>query len=76
MDLNSPTQRIEDGKRPKPHYRGLIHGSVSLFKERGIGGVYRGVAAVTLRQGANSAVRMGSYSWLKGILYGTEDKLL
>jgi solute carrier family 25 citrate transporter 1 len=58
--------RIEDGKRPQPRYRGLIHGSVSLVRERGIGGIYRGLAAVTMRQGANSAVRMGSYNWLKG----------
>lgn len=29
-------------------------------------GLYRAVVATTMRQGGNSAVRMGSYSWLKG----------
>lgn len=61
------TALIEDGKRAQRQYRGLIHGSISLVKERGIGGIYRGATAVTIRQGANSGVRMGSYSWLKGM---------
>lgn len=60
--------RIEDGKRAVPKYKGLVHGSISLVKERGIGGVYRGVVAVTMRQGGNSAVRLGSYNWLKGMI--------
>lgn len=60
------TALIEDGKRAQPRYRGLMHGSTLLIKERGFGGVYRGATAVTIRQGANSAVRMGVYSWLKG----------
>jgi solute carrier family 25 citrate transporter 1 len=60
------TALIEDGKRAQPRYRSLVHGSILLVKERGLDGVYRGVTAVTLRQGANSAVRMGTYSWLKG----------
>lgn len=57
---------IEDGKRDKPRYRGLFHGTKSLVKERGLGGIYRGLFAVTIRQSANSAVRMGSYNWMKG----------
>lgn len=61
------TALIEDGRRRHRQYRGLVHGSMSLVKERGIGGIYRGATAVTLRQGANSGVRMGSYSWLKGL---------
>jgi len=65
------TALIEDGKRAAPKYRGLVHGSISLIRERGIGGVYRGVFAVTMRQGGNSAVRMGSYNWLKGLVQAT-----
>ena len=33
-----------------------------------MGGIYQGAAAVTLRQGANSGVRLGTYSWLRGML--------
>lgn len=61
------TALIEDGKRAQRRYRGLVHGSIALCKERGIGGIYRGATAVTIRQGANSGVRMGSYSWLKSL---------
>lgn len=64
------TALIDDGKRAQPRYSGLIHGCRSLVKERGLGGIYRGATAVTIRQGANSAVRMGSYSWLKGQFCG------
>lgn len=60
------TALIDDAKSSQRKYRGLIHGSTALVKERGIGGIYRGATAVTLRQAANSGVRMGSYSWLKG----------
>lgn len=60
------TALIEDGRRAQRQYKGLVHGSISLVKERGVGGIYRGATAVTIRQAANSGVRMGSYSWLKG----------
>lgn len=40
------TKLIDDAKRPDPRYRGLIHGTVSIIREEGIGGVYRGLFPV------------------------------
>lgn len=36
-----------------------------IIKEEGITGIYRGVSAVILRQGANSAVRLTAYDLIK-----------
>ncbi|KUJ07783.1 mitochondrial inner membrane citrate transporter [Mollisia scopiformis] len=62
------TALIEDAKRARPQYRGMIHGTISLIKETGIGGVYRGVSAVTMRQVSVSFARMLSFSSMKAIL--------
>ena len=69
------TKLIHDALGSKPKYTGLIHGIFSNFayiigtktiiKEEGISGIYRGVSAVILRQGANSAVRLTSYDLIK-----------
>ena len=40
-------------------------GTKTIIKEEGISGIYRGVSAVILRQGANSAVRLTSYDLIK-----------
>ncbi|KAI0728803.1 mitochondrial tricarboxylate transporter [Fomitopsis betulina] len=65
------TKLIDDAKRPDPRYRGLIHGTVSIIREEGIGGVYRGLFPVMMRQGANSAVRFTTYTTLKQFVLGT-----
>ncbi|GHJ88324.1 hypothetical protein NliqN6_4726 [Naganishia liquefaciens] len=65
------TKLIEDSRRPQPRYRGLIHGSAQIVKEEGIGGIYRGLLPVMMRQGANSAVRFTSYSALKQAVQGS-----
>ena len=46
--LNSDvrTKLIDDAKRPDPRYRGLVHGTVSIVREEGIGGIYRGLFPV------------------------------
>lgn len=36
-----------------------------IIKEEGVSGIYRGVSAVILRQGANSAVRLTAYDLIK-----------
>jgi len=64
------TKLIDDSKRPQPQYKGLVHGTVSIVREEGIRGVYRGLFPVMLRQGANSAVRFTSYSMLKQFVQG------
>lgn len=40
------TKLIDDQKLAQPRYRGLVHGTLSIVKEEGIGGVYRGLGPV------------------------------
>ncbi|KAH8551522.1 mitochondrial carrier domain-containing protein [Umbelopsis sp. PMI_123] len=59
------TKLIHDKNSSNPQYKGLIHGTSSIIKNEGLGGVYRGLFPVMMRQGANSAVRFTSYTTLK-----------
>lgn len=74
------TKLIHDQNSAAPKYKGLVHGMYYLHarqyrlilkgtrmivRQEGLGGIYRGVSAVILRQGANSAVRLTSYDLLK-----------
>ncbi|RUP47678.1 hypothetical protein BC936DRAFT_145455, partial [Jimgerdemannia flammicorona] len=66
--LNPPdtrTKLIHDQNTPNPKYRGLIHGVTTIVRAEGLGGIYRGLFPVMMRQGANSAVRFSVYSTLK-----------
>jgi solute carrier family 25 citrate transporter 1 len=65
------TKLIDDAKRPNPQYRGLVHGTVSIVKQEGLSGIYRGLFPVMMRQGANSAVRFTTYATLKQFVQGT-----
>lgn len=66
------TKLIDDGKRAVPKYpRGLVPGTAAIVREEGIRGIYRGLFPVMLRQGANSAVRFGTYSTLKNFVSGS-----
>ncbi|CDZ96343.1 mitochondrial tricarboxylate transporter [Phaffia rhodozyma] len=64
------TKLIEDSRRPDPQFRGLAHGTSSIIRSEGFAGIYRGLSAVMLRQGANSAVRFTTYSTLKQLVQG------
>ncbi|KAL5498138.1 hypothetical protein ACEPAH_2268 [Sanghuangporus vaninii] len=64
------TKLIDDSKRPNPQYRGLVHGTMSIVREEGIFGIYRGLFPVMMRQGANSAVRFTTYTTLKQFVQG------
>uniref|UniRef100_A0A0W0GBM7 Putative mitochondrial tricarboxylate transporter n=1 Tax=Moniliophthora roreri TaxID=221103 RepID=A0A0W0GBM7_MONRR len=65
------TKLIDDAHRSNPQYRGLVHGTVSIVRQEGILGIYRGLFPVMMRQGANSAVRFTTYSTLKQFVQGT-----
>ncbi|KAK7677136.1 hypothetical protein QCA50_019845 [Cerrena zonata] len=65
------TKLIDDAKSPNPKYRGLLHGTVSIVREEGIRGIYRGLFPVVMRQGANSAVRFTTYTTLKQFVQST-----
>lgn len=40
------TKLIDDAKNTNPKYRGLIHGTVTIVREEGLRGVYRGLFPV------------------------------
>ncbi|OLN87463.1 Tricarboxylate transport protein 1 [Colletotrichum chlorophyti] len=66
----TPTERvktalIDDAKAGARKYAGGTHALYTMFKEHGVGEVYRGLVSTTLKQSATSAVRMGSYNVLK-----------
>lgn len=59
------TQLIDDRKSAKPRMRGFLHAVPIIARERGIAGFFAGFVPTTARQAANSAVRFGSYNFLK-----------
>ncbi|CEH13650.1 mitochondrial tricarboxylate transporter [Ceraceosorus bombacis] len=63
------TRLIEDGKKPKSErlYKGLISGSAAIVRAEGIRGIYKGLVPTMARQGANSAVRLTTYSTLRAL---------
>ena len=40
------TKLIDDAKNPNPRYRGLVHGTMSIVKQEGVFGIYRGLFPV------------------------------
>lgn len=63
------TRLIDDARRPlaERKYKGLFSGSAQILKSEGIAGVYKGLGPTMMRQGANSAVRLTTYSYLKAL---------
>ena len=59
------TKLIQDQNQATPRFKNALHGTRLMFAESGIRGIYRGMGAVVARQGANSAVRMSSYSIIR-----------
>ena len=45
-DAYPRTKLIEDSRRPNPQYRGLVHGTVSIVRQEGLRGIYRGLFPV------------------------------
>jgi solute carrier family 25 citrate transporter 1 len=60
-----PLSSIDDRKSAKPRLRGFLHAVPIIARERGIRGFFQGFVPTTARQAANSAVRFGSYGFLK-----------
>lgn len=50
--------------------RGFLHGTKIIAQEKGIRGFFQGFVPTTIRQGANSGCRFGSYAGLKHIAQG------
>ncbi|KAK0121936.1 hypothetical protein ONS95_010210 [Cadophora gregata] len=61
------TKLIDDRNRPGgPQYRSTLSAIFHLIRTEGIGGFYRGVVPVTLKQSSNAVVRFTSYNLLLG----------
>lgn len=63
--VSLPLHSIDDRKRPVPRMRGFLHAVPIIYRERGVAGFFAGFVPTTARQAANSAVRFGSYNFLK-----------
>ncbi|KAI9687872.1 MAG: hypothetical protein M1822_001953 [Bathelium mastoideum] len=65
----TPTERIKtaliDDARTERRFRGPFHAAAVIWKEHGLGGIYRGFAGTTLKQAGATAFRMGTYNILK-----------
>jgi len=57
--------RIDDRKSANPRMRGFLHAVPIIARERGIRGFFQGFVPTTARQASNSAVRFGSYTFLR-----------
>lgn len=58
------TALIDDAKGAR-RFRSGPHAASLLIREQGVTALYRGLVSTTMKQSATSAVRMGSYNWLK-----------
>lgn len=63
------TRLIDDARKTKPErrYIGLVSGSAQILREEGLAGVYKGLGPTMIRQGANSAVRLTTYSSMRAL---------
>eukprot|EP01108_Squamamoeba_japonica_P006610 TRINITY_DN5400_c0_g1_i1.p1 TRINITY_DN5400_c0_g1~~TRINITY_DN5400_c0_g1_i1.p1 ORF type:complete len:319 (+),score=95.38 TRINITY_DN5400_c0_g1_i1:63-1019(+) len=48
---------IHDNNSAKPKYKGLVHGTATIVKAEGFGGIYKGLTPTILKQGSNQAIR-------------------
>ncbi|RSH90431.1 hypothetical protein EHS25_001036 [Saitozyma podzolica] len=65
------TKLIQDASSPSPMYTSSLNGTIAICRTEGFGGVYRGLTPTIMKQGANSAVRFGSYSTLQQLALDT-----
>lgn len=65
----TPSERLKtaliDDARGERRFRSAPHAIKVIWKEHGIGGLYRGFAGTTLKQASATAFRMGTYNILK-----------
>ncbi|KAL2844367.1 mitochondrial carrier [Aspergillus pseudoustus] len=68
----TPTERIKtaliDDARSHKRFKGGLHAFRTIISDAGVPGLYRGLLSTTLKQAATSAVRMGSYNFLKDVV--------
>ncbi|KAL8297318.1 hypothetical protein RB597_006418 [Gaeumannomyces tritici] len=59
------TALIDDARSAAPRFTSGAHALRTILAERGIAGLYSGLASSTLKQSTTSAARMGSYNALR-----------
>jgi solute carrier family 25 citrate transporter 1 len=62
------TKLIHDRISGQNKYRGLFHGISEIVKEKGLGGIYKGLGPTILRQGSNQGIRFFVYDDSKKFL--------
>jgi len=62
------TKLIHDQTSPTPRYHGMLHGTAVMVREGGIGAIYKGWLATTMRQSTNSATRFTIFELMKNVL--------
>lgn len=53
-----------------PVYRNMFHCMVTVGREEGLGGLYKGLTPALLRQAVYSSVRMGVYEPIRDVIQG------
>lgn len=65
----TPTERMKtaliDDARNEKRFKSATHAALTVWREHGILGLYRGFAGTTLKQAGATAFRMGTYNILK-----------
>ncbi|KAJ8046187.1 Mitochondrial substrate carrier family protein ucpB [Holothuria leucospilota] len=60
------------GAYKQRYYRGILRGMVTIFKDEGIRGLYKGLTPALLREASYSSIRVGSYEPIKRLLGATD----
>jgi len=64
------TKIIDDKRSANPQYKGAMDGVVKIIRAEGFGGIYRGIAATTVKQGLNQATRFPFQNFFVQIMAG------
>jgi len=65
---------IHDQLLPERKFKGFLHGVVTIVKEQGLSGTYKGLIPTVCRQSANQAIRFASFYKLKEWMLGAGDR--
>eukprot|EP01133_Synstelium_polycarpum_P002443 gene2443-2778_t len=57
-----------------PTYKGFVRGSLQIFRDEGIVGLYKGIAPSLLREATYSTLRMGGYDAIKSYFVDEHGK--
>ena len=66
---------IADQKKKTPRFRGLQHAAVTIVREEGVAGVYKGLGPTVCKQGSNQAIRFFVMESLRGVYSGGDNSV-